>query len=40
MSRYLTVLRVNSTDIDRMTLLEARVAALEVKVLGASQADG
>ena len=40
MSRYLTATRAVSTDKDRLTLLEARVAALELKVLGASQADG
>ena len=40
MSKYLTAVRALSTDGDRLTLLEARVAALEVKVLGASQADG
>ena len=41
MSKYLTaVTKAPSTDSERLTLLEARVAALEIKVLGASQADG
>ncbi len=40
-SQYLTaVSKVETADSDRLTLLESRVAALEVKVLGTSQADG
>ena len=40
-SQYLSaVSKADTSDSDRLTLLEARVAALEVKVLGASQADG
>ena len=40
-SQYLSaVSKVESSESDRLTPLEARVAALEVKVLGASQADG
>lgn len=37
-SQYLTAVSAVDTDSDRLTLLEARVAALEIKVLGASQA--
>lgn len=40
-SQYLSaVSKADTSDSDRLTLLEARVAALEIKVLGASQADG
>lgn len=41
LSQYLTaVSAADTSDATRMTLLEARVAALELKVLGESQADG
>lgn len=41
LSKYLTAVSATDTsDATRLTLLEARVATLELKVLGESQADG